>query len=165
MSGSLSPLEHPFIPLPEVSDGQLKWTVCFYDPKHSDGDTMRLDRLERQVRIIISMSSSVILWLAQARHACMRSEQAKEKIVINRKNLIAVYKLPKEEAEECHARIANMFMQKRHLLNILLFVFANEPLISEAHKKDLKVLESLIEDDTTDWMEILDFSETYFKCT
>jgi hypothetical protein len=164
MSGSFAPLEHPFVPLPEVSKLELHWIVCFYHPKHSDGDRTRLDRLERQVRMVISMASSVILWLSQARHACMRSEQARDKIKINRKNLIAAYKVPKEEEEKCHARIGNMFLQKRHLLNILLFVFANESLISEAHKKDLKGVESLIQDDTTDWMEILDFSETYFKC-
>jgi hypothetical protein len=45
-----------------------------------------------------------------------------------------------------------------------LFVFANEPLISQPLKKELKCLEALIEDDTSDWMEILDFSQMYFKC-
>ena len=161
MTGSLSPLKHPFVPLPEVSEAELKWTVCFYHPKHSDGDRMRLDRLERQVRMVICMASSTILWLPEATHACMQTDQAKEKIQINLKNLIAAYKQPKEE---CHSRIANMFIQKRHLLNILLFVFANEALIAQARLKELKALEALIEDDTTDWMEILNFTQIYFKC-
>ena len=160
------PLKHPFVPLTKVSEAELKWTVFFYHPKHSDGDRMRLDRLERQVRIIISMASKVIFWLPEARHACMRGHEAKDRIRINLENLIAAYKLPKLSSrnEECHTRIANLFLQKRHLLHILLFVFANEPLLAQARVKDLKGLESLIEDDTCDWMEILDFSEMYFKC-
>lgn len=163
MSG---PLKHPFVPLTKVSDAELKWTVFFYHPKHSDGDRMRLDRLERQVRIVISMASKVINWLPEATHACMRGQEAKDKIRLNLENLVVAYKLPKLSSrnEECHTRIANMFLQKRHLLHILLFVFANEPLLAQARVKDLKGLESLIEDDTCDWMEILDFSEMYFKC-
>ena len=127
---------------------------------------MRLDRLERQVRIVICMASSVILCLREARHACMRAEETKEKMRINLKNLITAYKLPKLSSrnEECHSRIANMYIQKRHILHILLFVFANEPVIAQGRLRELKGLESLIEDDTSDWMEILDFSELYFKC-
>jgi hypothetical protein len=163
---SLSPLKHPYVPLPPVSEAQIKWTVHFYHPKHSDGDRTRLVRLERQVRMIISMASSLLILLPAATHACMRSQQAKEKIKTNLNNLITSYKLPKLSSrnEDSHSRIASMFLQKRHLLHILLFVFANEPLISQPLKKELKCLEALIEDDTSDWMEILDFSQMYFKC-
>jgi len=126
---------------------------------------MRLNRLERQVRMVISMASSVLSWLPEARHACMQSEQAKQKIKTNMLNLISSYKLPKlVQNEDSHSRIASMFIQKRHLLHILLFVFANEPIIAQARRKELKCLEALIEDDTSDWMEILDFSHIYFQC-
>jgi len=116
--------------------------------------------------MIISMAASVLISLPEATHACMRSQQAKEKIRTNQTNLISSYKLPmlSSRNEDSHLRIASMFLQKRHLLHILLFVCANEPLIAQARMKELKCLEALIEDDTSDWMEILDFSQMYFKC-
>jgi hypothetical protein len=62
--------------------------------------------------------------------------------------------------ETCFQRIAHMFVQKRHLLNVILFVHANEPEVTRPRWHALKLVEDLIEDDTTDWMEILDYVQT-----
>ena len=56
--------------------------------------------------------------------------------------------------------IGKTFLKKRFLLNFLFFIFENEEEIQEAHKTDLKKLEDLVEDDTTEWMELLDYLRT-----
>lgn len=167
MDNSFAGLQHPFIKLPKVSEDRLKWTVRFYHPKHSDGDRERLDRLESQVQIVIKLATSLLYRLDLAKNSCMRSKEAKDIIQRNLKTLIDWFKLPKydtdedeEEDSECALRISKLFLQKRHLLHIILFVHANEPEIAQPRLKALKLLEDLIEEDTTEWMEILDFVET-----
>jgi len=53
-----------------------------------------------------------------------------------------------------------MYLQKRSLLNIILYVHANEPEVTKPRWNALKLVEDLIEDDTNEWMEILDYVET-----
>ena len=56
--------------------------------------------------------------------------------------------------------IAKTFLKKRFLLNILFFIFENEEEIEETHQDDLNQLQELVEEDTTEWMELLDYLQT-----
>ena len=137
----------------------------FYNPKHSD-DRERLDRLESQVEIIMRLSRRLHDSLSEARNESMRSEEVKQILLKNRRALVKYYLISnydtddEEEASQCALRIAKLFVHKRHLLHILLFIFSNEPELAQPHLRELKDLEDLVEEDTSEWMEILDFVHT-----
>jgi len=162
----MSPLQYPFCKLPKLGRDCILWTAKFYNPKHSDRE--RLDRLEAQARIVMRMATSLKHTLQyQGRNQCLRTEAVKDRIQRNLTSLIMVYKSSQwnsdseeEEEEEDEFRIACLFMRKRHLLHIILFIFANEPHLAERHKRSMKELIDLVEEDTTDWMEILDYVQT-----
>jgi len=157
----------PFVPLPKLGKGCLMWTVKFYQPKHS-GDRDRLDRLEEQTRIIMRMATSLKHTLKQhARNECLRSDWVTEKIRTALEKLINVFRVAdysdeeeEMEAEEDEFRIASLFTRKRLLLHFINFIFENEPELSDRHKRSSKQLTDLAEQDTEDWMEILDFVQT-----
>jgi hypothetical protein len=154
---SSSAIPFPFTPLRPLSVDELRWTVCFYLPKHSDGSRKRLNRLEAQVTLIRAIATSMSAKLYQAKHEYFRCEKAKEKINRSTEKLIEYYNLPDKEGFQ---RIARMYLQKRSLLNIILYVHANEPEVTKPRWNALKLVEDLIEDDTNEWMEILDYVET-----
>ena len=157
----------PFVPLPEMGKGCLMWTVKFYQPKHCE-DRERFERLEEQTRIIMRIATSLKHTLKQhARNECLRSDWVKDKIQTTLTKLINVYKVPdlsdeeeEKEAEEDEFRIACLFTRKRLLLHFINFIFANEPDLAERHKRSMKQLTDLVQQDTEDWMEILDYVQT-----
>ena len=167
----MSSLRYPFKPLPKLGRDCILWTVHFYNPKHSDGNTDRLERLNAQVRIVMRIATSLKhgLWY-QALNACMKTDAVKDRIQRNLQDLVKVYKATPasddsddsddSKQEEDPFRIARLFMRKRHLLHIILFIFANEPQVQARHKRSLRELTELVEEDTSEWMEIIDYLET-----
>ena len=163
-------LPHPYIPLPDIGKDCLRWTVHFYNPRHT-GNRDRLDRLEAQVRIVMKIATSLQITLKyQAKNACLKTDAVRQNIQKNLKSLIKDFKVnnydtddydeEQEERDEDECRIASIFMRKRHLLNIIMFILGNEPQVAERHKAAMKDLTDLVEQDTEDWMEILDFVQT-----
>ena len=161
-------LKYPFKPLPKLGRDCILWTVHFYNPKHSDGNTDRLERLNAQVRIVMRLATSLKhgLWY-QASHECMKTDAVKDRIQRNLQDLVKVYRAAPSsddsddsDQEEDPFRIARLFMRKRHLLHIILFIFANEPQVRARHKNSLHELTELVEEDTSEWMEIIDYLET-----
>ena len=67
-----------------------------------------------------------------------------------------------DETDKDHddVRIARIFMNKRYLLNLILFILDNEPDLARTYKTSILQLEDLAIDDTNDWMEILDYVQT-----
>ena len=157
---SSATLPYPFTPLRRIEVNELRWIVCFYTPKHSDGDRKRLYRLEAQARLVRAIAASVAVRLDQSKHEYFRLKEAKVRILKSTTKLGTCLNHPDET---CFQRIAHMFVQKRHLLNVILFVHANEPEVTRPRWHALKLVEDLIEDDTTDWMEILDYVQTIKK--
>lgn len=157
----------PFVPLPALGKGGIMWSVKFYQPKHC-GDRDRLDRLEEQTRIVMRMATSIQHTLKQqARNECLRSDWVKEKIQTALRKLIDVYRVPdysdeddEKEAEEDESRIAYLVTRKRLLLHFINFILDNEPELAERHKRSSKQLTDLAQQDTEDWMEILDYIQT-----
>ena len=130
-----------------------------------------MERLEGQVRIVLRIATSLQNSLKyQAQNACLRTDAVRQKIQKNLKSLIKDFKFKKYDTDEYdedqeaqdqdEVRIACIFMRKRHLLNIILFILGNEPQAAERHKASMKELTDLVEQDTEDWMEILDFVQT-----
>jgi hypothetical protein len=165
----MSSLRYPFKPLPKLGRDCILWTSHFYNPKNSDGNTDRLERLNAQVRIVMRIATNLKhgLW-HQATNACMKTDAVKDRIQRNVQDLIKVYRAAPDsdgsdvngEQEDDKFRIAQLFMRKRHLLHIILFIFANEPQIRARHKNSLRELTELVEEDTTEWMEIIDYLQT-----
>ena len=157
----------PFVPLPALGKDGMMWTVKFYEPKHC-GDRDRLERLEEQTRIIMRMATSLQHTLKQqARNECLRSDWVKEQIQTALRKLVNVYRVAdysdeeeEKEAEEDESRIACLFTRKRLLLHFINFILENEPELAERHKRSSKQLTDLVQQDTEDWMQILDYIQT-----
>jgi hypothetical protein len=162
----MNSLQHPFVKLPDLENECIMWIAKFYNPHHS-GKRDRLERLLDQVRIVMRIGTCLKFNLEQAKNACLRTEAVKKKLTHNVQGLVKEYRLSQrdidsddEEEDVDEFRIACLFMRKRYLLHMILFVLGNEPEIFDCHKKSIKSLEDLVEEDTTDWMEILDYVET-----
>ena len=147
-----------FVPLPDLGIGQLKWTAKFYNPKHSAGNRDRLDRLEAQARIVMQIATSLSLCLQyRAKNACLRSNEVRANLKRNTGILLRTYK---RKGDEDEIRIGLLFMAKRHLLHIIHFILSNEPEVAARYKMSLKELTDSVEEDTCEWMEIIDYLET-----
>ena len=169
-------LAHPFQRLPSRGPFCNILTAKFYNPKHT-GDRQRLDRLEKETRIVMRMLTS-LKWIlqAQAVNACFRHPDVGEKLAKHLRQFIQEYKLDparnkdsddsddSEEDQELNTateiRIAKLFVRKRYVLNIIFFILANEDEIARNFDEDLKSLEELALEDANDWMELLDCVET-----
>jgi predicted HD phosphohydrolase len=70
----------------------------------------------------------------------------------------------KEEEEEeddvTEVRIARVFVKKRYLLNIINFIYDNEERIAQMNTKHIARLTELVQEETTEWMELLDYLQT-----
>ena len=154
-------------------------TAKFYNPKHT-GDRQRLDRLEKETRIVMRMLTS-LKWILkdQAVNACFRHPDVGEKLAKHQRLLIHEYKSDPARNKDSddsegdpdtpndqelntatEMRIAKLFMRKRYVLNIIFFILANEEEISRNFNEDLKSLEELALEDANEWMELLDCVET-----
>lgn len=158
MSASAT-LQHSFTPLRHITEDEIRWIVCFYRPIHSDGSRRRLNRLEAQATLTRAIATSVAARLHQSKHEYFRlqCEVAKERIKRSVQKLLDCSKIPDESSFQ---RIGNMFLLKRHLLNIILFVHENDPEVTKPRWNAIKLVEDLVEDDTNEWMEILDYIQT-----
>jgi hypothetical protein len=136
----------------------IMWSSFFYNPKHC-GDRKRLDRLEEQVRIVMRITSLVkcALKSGSAVHECFRTQATIEFLTNHNKKLIDAYR---NLSEDMNCRIAKLVLKKRFLLHVLFFIFSKETSLANRHERDLKHLQSLVEEDTEDWMEIIDYVET-----
>jgi hypothetical protein len=65
-----------------------------------------------------------------------------------------------KEDDLTEVRIARVFLKKRYLLNIITFIFNNEERIANLNSKDMTKLVDLVQEDTMDWMELLDYLQT-----
>jgi hypothetical protein len=147
-----------FPKLQKLGKMTILWMAFFYNPKHC-GDRTRLNRLEEQVRQVMRLISLVKCALKgrKGKYECFRRTECTDFLTRQNKMLIDAYR---DMTEEVNCRIAKMVVKKRSLLNILFFIFSMETDLAKKYEKDLKKLEDMVIDDTNDWMEILDFSET-----
>jgi len=152
----------PFTPLRPIADDELWWIVRFYRPIHSDGCRKRLNRLEAQARFTKAIAKSLAERVHLSKHEAVvvRSEEMKEKLICGAELLADCLKLPDEcDSDEC-GRIARMFLLKRRLLNVIWFLHCHDPELTKPRWNAMEMAEDLIEDDTNDWMEILDYVQT-----
>jgi hypothetical protein len=147
-----------FPKLQKLGKMTILWMAFFYNPKHC-GDRTRLNRLEEQVRQVMRLISLVKCALKgrKGKYECFRRTECTDFLTRQNQMLIDAYR---DMTEEVNCRIAKMVVKKRSLLNILFFIFSMETDLAKKYEKDLKKLEDMVIDDTNDWMEILDFSET-----
>ena len=179
-------LRFPYQPRPSLGDATILWIAKFYDPRHT-GDMDRVKRLQEQTSLVLRMASTTRFQLSSAKTGCLRFEIVENQLNIHFREMVTCYKQLKERIQEyrdiqdkwfesgsdssgdeeqqyrnfrMEHTIGKTFLKKRFLLNFLFFIFENEEEIQEAHKTDLKKLEDLVEDDTTEWMELLDYLRT-----
>ena len=172
----MSELAHPFQKLPKLGQDCILWTAKFYNPKHS-GNRDRLDRLEEQARIVMRIGTYIRHSLKdKATNACLRDPTVGSKIYKHLQMLIKDYSKESEDSNDSgdeeetqteeaqntatEIRIAKIFLRKRYLLNIIFFILANEEEIAKEHQNALQRIEELAQEDTNEWMEILDYVQT-----
>ena len=170
----MNSLPHGYQPLPKIRRSCVHWIAKFYNPKHSGGSRDRLNRLEEQARVVIRITLSLKHRLKYvASHQCFRRDIVAQKLQELVDMILKDYKTAydsndtddtddTDETDKDHddVRIARIFMNKRYLLNLILFILDNEPDLARTYKTSILQLEDLAIDDTNDWMEILDYVQT-----
>jgi hypothetical protein len=165
------------------------WIAKFHNPKHT-GDTDRVKRLQEQTEIVMTLASSMKLNLKMgAKHECLRSQSVYQHLDMHFRELLGCWRELKAsikgitnaydsdtsnsstegsgtdeedmvDYKKMEYIIAKTFLKKRYLLNLIFFLLSNEKEIEKKHSKDLLRLQELALDETTEWMELLDYVQT-----
>jgi hypothetical protein len=171
-------LQHPYQKMPLLGDSCIRVIAKFYNPKHT-GSNDRIIRLQKQAEIVMKMATCIKHQLRiYATHQSIKSEFLVEKISKHLNCLVdgwgqlrrttepeeRIFSSEEEEDEKeddlTEVRIARVFLKKRYLLNIITFIFNNEERIANLNSKDMTKLVDLVQEDTMDWMELLDYLQT-----
>jgi len=176
-------LDYPYKKLHPLGDNFIRVIAKFHNPRHT-GNKDRIRRLQEEAELVITMASAlkyqVVLF---AKHECMKSDICRQKIEKHLSQLIDDWRQlrrstqdeetiffsdsssngEEEEEEEddvTEVRIARVFVKKRYLLNIINFIYDNEERIAQMNTKHIARLTELVQEETTEWMELLDYLQT-----
>jgi len=132
--------------------------AMFYNPKHWGDDTSKLERLEKETKLVMQMATLVKHDLTtKATHRSLRSEKFIS--LLNTQNVLLIANF-KNKDQDINLRISKLVVKKRYVMYLLFSIFEYEPLIAQQYEDKLHELEQLALDDMNDWMEILDLLET-----